>query len=428
MPNRSQLASRTRSSVVLKSVLILPALCGLTMLLCTPCLRAQTLTVLHAFDLNGVDGARPAAGLTVDGAGNLYGTTAGGGRHAHGMIYKLSHESQGWIITPLYEFSGGTDGGNPEGEVVFGPDGALYGTTFAGGDLDCSAPIGCGTVYKLQPPARSVGQALGEWSETVLYRFTQSPNVGNGRTVTFDAAGNIYGSVSHATSGNDPGGVYELTPSGGGWTETVIYQFLGGNDGRNPTGNLVFDRAGDLFGVTDDEGYYGYGTVFELSHSPSGWSNTTIHAFQGGNDGAIPFAGPIFDLTGNLLGGAASGGANGGGTVFQMTPNPGGGWAFTTLYGFQGHQSGGPNGTFTLDQAGNIYGVLQNDGADNYGSVFKLTTTNGSWSYTDLHDFTHGSDGDLPMGRVVVDADGNVYGTTTDGGEYGYGIVWKITP
>ena len=427
MPNRSQYPSFPRSSIVLKSVFILSAFCGLTVL-SNPCLRAQTFTVLHSFNLNGVDGARADAGLTADRAGNLYGTTAAGGTRRGGMVYKLTHAGQGWVFTPLYQFSGGTDGGDPEGEVVFGPDGALYGTTSAGGDLNCNPPIGCGTVFKLQPSARAVGRALSDWTETVLYRFTQSPNIGFGRTVTFDAAGNVYGSVSHVTSGNDAGGVYELTPSGGGWNETVIYQFQDGDDGRNPTGNLVFDSAGNLYGVTDDQGLYGYGTVFELSHSQSGWTNTTIHAFQDGNDGAIPFAGPIFNPAGNLLGTAASGGANGGGTVFQMAPNPGGGWTFRTLYGFQGHQSGGPTGTLTLDGAGNIYGVLQNDGADNYGSVFKLTMSNGNWSYTDLHDFTHGSDGDLPMGRVVIDASGNVYGTTSDGGEYGYGIVWEITP
>ncbi|MGC2110163.1 MAG: choice-of-anchor tandem repeat GloVer-containing protein, partial [Candidatus Korobacteraceae bacterium] len=279
----------------------------------------------------------------------------------------------------------------------------------------------------VQPPARAVGFALGGWTETSLYQFAFEQNL-YGSPLTFDSAGNMYGSTAH-WSGNDKGAVYQLARNGNGWNVNVIYQFSGGNDGRNPVGSLAIDSAGNIYGVTDDEGPYDYGLVYELSPSPSGWVKTTLYAFQGGDDGWVPFGGLIFDHAGNLLGSTASGGSRGGGTVFQLTPQAGRGWVFTTLYGFAGHQSGGPVGSLTLDAAGSIYGALTEDGnLGENGSIFKLTLSNGSWTYSDLHSFAGEGDGDLPNGSLVVDARGNVYGTTSDGGAYNYGLVFQITP
>jgi uncharacterized repeat protein (TIGR03803 family) len=159
-----------------------------------------------------------------------------------------------------------------------------------------------------------------------------------------------------------------------------------------------------------------------------------LYDFQAGDDGAYPEAGLIFDLAGNLYGATRNRGPANGGTVFEMTP-AGGAWDITTLYGFsQGLGYWGPWSTLAMDAAGNLYGTTYNDGAYGYGSVFKLTRSNGGWTYSDLHDFTGNSDGAWPVGSVVLDASGNIYGTSSAGGnrgcpgDAGCGVVWEITP
>ncbi|MGC2112440.1 MAG: choice-of-anchor tandem repeat GloVer-containing protein, partial [Candidatus Korobacteraceae bacterium] len=181
--------------------------------------RAQTYTVLHSFNLISTDGARPYAGLTADRAGNLYGTTAAGGPHHAGEVFKMMKLGQSWILNPIYEFTDGSDGAEPQEEVTFAPDGALYGNNSAGGQF------GGGTIFKVQPPARAVGFALGGWTETSLYQFAFEQNL-YGSPLTFDSAGNMYGSTAH-WSGNDKGAVYQLIRNGHGWNLNVIYQFSG---------------------------------------------------------------------------------------------------------------------------------------------------------------------------------------------------------
>ena len=279
--------------------------------------QAQTYTVLHSFDLLGTDGARPDDGLISDRAGNLYGTTAAGGRNHGGTVFKMVHIGQSWMLNTLYDFTDGSDGASPDVRVTFGPDGALYGTNTVAGEFNG------GVLFKLQVPAR----ALGEWTETSLYAYAFEQNE-YGSPLTFDSSGNLYGAVAH-WSGNDRGAVYQVVRNGNNWSLNVIYQFAGGNDGSQPRGNLAIDAAGNIYGVTEVDGRYGYGNVYELSPSGSGWMKTILHDFQGGNDGLIPFGGLIFDHSGNLLGSTGSGGPGNGGTVFQLSPQPGGGW---TLY------------------------------------------------------------------------------------------------
>ena len=279
-------------------------------------------------------------------------------------------------------------------------------------------------IFKVQPPAR----ALGEWTETSLYSFAFQQNQ-YGSPLTFDSAGNLYGTVAH-WSGNDHGAVYQLVPNGNSWNLNVIYQFAGGNDGSDPRGSLAIDAAGNIYGVTEDDGRYRYGNVYELSPTGSGWTKTVLHDFQGGNDGLILFGGHELDHAGNLLGSelVRTPAPGNGGTVFQLSPGSGG-WTYALVYGFSGQWSEGPFGTLTVDQAGNIYGARNDPGTlGNNGSIFELTYSNGVWNYINLHSFTGSDDGAEPNGSLVVDGGGNVYGTAVDGGAYDYGLVFEITP
>jgi uncharacterized repeat protein (TIGR03803 family) len=398
-------------------------------------IHAQTLTVIYNFT-GGSDGLEPQAGLTIDKAGNLYGTAIVGGRGGYGTVFKLTHINSGWIFIPLYSFTGGNDGAQPRARLVFGPEGSLYGTTIQGGGGNGCGGQGCGTVFKLRPAPTACKTALCQWSETVLYRFAGALDGGEpSGAVTFDQAGNIYG----ATAQGGPqsrncflgscGTVYKLTPLNGGWTESVLYSFAGGTDGQWPVGSVIFDSTGNLYGSTNGGGLsggsYGYGTIFQLIPSGSSWSETILHAFQGGNDGQGQQDSPIFDKSGSLHGTTAGGGTGGGGTVYELKPSNGV-WTLTTLYDLTG--TAGPGGGVIMDAAGNLYATTQLDGVHQQGSAFKLTPSNNAWTYTSLHDFTGGGDGKLPYCSLTMDASGNLYGTTSQGGTYGYGVVFEITP
>ena len=411
--------SSFRSPMALVSLLVLT-------LVTTRAAQAQTYNILHTFS-GGGDGGFPIAGLTMDRAGNLYGTANSGGA-GYGTVYQLKHKGSNWLFAPLYSFAGltGSDGAGPESRVIFGPNGTLYGTTVLGG-------FGSGTVYNLRPQAKACPNIICPWTETVLYRFVTGadgylPVFGD---LIFDQAGNIYG-TTYQGNPYEAGTVYELTPSGGGWTESILYSFTG-SDGLFPYHGVISDGAGSLYGTTERGGAYfggsnpGYGTVFRLTPSGSGWKESVLYSFQNGSDGEYPDAGLIFDPSGNLYGATDNGGQDGGGTVFKLSPSSGG-WTFTLLYSFTGDFDCGPYGTLVMDGAGSLYGTTLCDGANHAGSVFKLTPSGNSWTYTSLHDFTGGSDGENPYCNVVFDANGNLYGTASAGGLQGYGVVWEIAP
>jgi uncharacterized repeat protein (TIGR03803 family) len=433
-------------------------------LLCAHPAQAQTYAVIHQF--SGADGGNLIAGLTIDAQGRLYGTTQNGGLmkstcqtvgQGCGTVFRLASQGSGWILTPLYKFEGPLDGATPMATPVFGPDGLLYGTTDAGGaQISCTIQ-GCGTMYSLRPGAAACTTALCPWLDTVVYSFggivdtcdgfgdwgsrpandPQQPGnfvLGSCPTfaeLTFDQAGNIYGTVPCCN-----GTVYELTPGG---TPTALYCFTGGNDGGNPQSGVIFDRAGNLYGTTALGGTGRGGTVFELSPSGSGWTEKVLYNFQGSTDGASPIGGLIFDSSGNLYGTTNVGGANNGGTVFELSPSGGGNWTFHLLYSLDYIGSFdfvlyGPTGTLAMDSSGSLYGTTIGDGPFASGSVFKLTPSNDGWIYTDLHDFHGGADGYNPFGNVVLDASGNVYGRAGVGGPrdgcegLSCGLVWEITP
>jgi len=385
---------------------------------------AQTYNVIYNFT-RGTDGAFPEAGLTMDKAENLYGTSIQGGSSDRGSVFKLAHKGSGWVLSPLYSFTGRTDGNAPIARVVFGPDGSLYGTTEFGG-RNCGE--GCGVVFNLKASPSACKTALCPWTETVIYSFsgfTDGANPGYG-DLTFDRAGNIYGTTYFG--GNTAYGVvYELAPSNGSWTESAIYHFTGGSDGNNPYNGVIFDQAGSLYG-TAFGGAFAHGTVFQLTPSGSGWSENTLYAFRDANDGGMPFGGLVFDTVGNLYGGTSTGGSGGGGTVYELAPS-GGGWTFNVIGSFAGTAYlPGPHDSLTMDASGNLYGTTKQDGAHGQGSVFKLTPSGGGWTLADLYDFTGGKDGGLPIGSVLIDSNGNLYGTASQGGANGDGVIWEITP
>jgi uncharacterized repeat protein (TIGR03803 family) len=395
--------------------------------------QAQTFSVIHEFQ--GPEGWGPESGLTLDAAGNLYGTTYRA-TNQQGSVYRMQPSAGGWLLSTLFYFNVNDDwnGTFPEAGVVFGPGGALYGTTSAGGASEWCLG-GCGVFYALRPPQNPCHSTQCLWTESVPYRFTGQygavfPGQGN---LLFDRAGNIYGTTKQG--GNyESGAVYELTKSNGFWIGSVIYSFRGsGSDGSFPAGGLVVDSAGNLYGTTTSDGSgCGCGIVFELSPSGSGWTETVIHQFQG-PDGSTPYATLTLGPSGEIYGATTSGGSNNTGVIFEMSPS-GGSWSYSVLYQFQGTiLYGGPYGPLVLDAAGALYGTAAEDGAYGFGSVFKLTPGNGGWSYTSLHDFTKLSDGAYPLGGPALDSHGNLYGTAAGGGTGtcgggDCGTVWEIKP
>jgi len=380
---------------------------------------AQTFQVIHDFT-GGADGGNLYAGLTLDKAGNLYGTTYGGGDHSYGTVFRLRHSGSSWVFSSLDEFGGG-GAIQPQAGVTIGPYGVVYGITQFGGS-------GGGAVFSLRPSPTACLAAPCPWTETTLYGFTEGGATGSSPVakLVLDQAGNLYGTTVEGGSGcvMGCGVVFKLTPSGGGWTESVLYSFAGGADGAFPTAEVIFDNAGNLYSTTI--GTFGDATVFQLTPTGGSWTKKTLYTFQGGSDGGGPHAGLIFDGSGNLYGATSGGGSGGGGTIFKLTPSNGKNWTFSVLYSFAG--GGGPYSTLTMDAAGNLYGTTYGDGAYGYGSVFKLTPSNGGWTYNSLHDFTSYSDGGNPSSNVVFDAAGNLYGTAQSGGAYFWGTVWEITP
>ena len=385
--------------------------------------QSQTYTVIHNFT-GGQDGGQPAAGPTLDASGNLYGTTFSGGNKSDcasgcGAVYKLTHHSSSWVLSPLYSFTGAGDGALPEyGAVTLGPDSAPYDTTSSGA-LDES-----GTIFNVRPRATACPppSALGRRIPfTSLAPATTVSSLSAARSSTRQAISTAQ-RTSVAPLEWEP---FSKRRAPGKWTESVIYNFAGSSDGANPVAGLTFDSAGDLYGTTYSGGANGWGTVFKLSPSGSGWTKTVIYNFQNANDGRAPTGGVIFDQVGNLYGGTVFGGANSGGVVYELSPS-GGNWTLTTLYSFSG--VAGPYNNLTFDASGNLYGTTYRDGADLAGSVFKLTQSGGNWTFTDLHDFTDANDGGYPTSSVAVDAHGDVYGTASSGGTIGQGVVFEITP
>jgi uncharacterized repeat protein (TIGR03803 family) len=392
--------------------------CVLTLIV-EPTAQAQSLTVLHSFAHDRF-GYEPYAGLIQDARGNLYGTTDDGGDGRVGSVYRVTQGQSGWVVTALAEFKhNGGNGYGPQARLTVGPDGAYYGTTVYGGYPGGCGGAGCGTIFRLT--------LANSW--TVIYRFSDSDGRWPYSEVTFDSAGNMFGT---AVQGGAYGGgtVFKLVRNGNQWTHSDIYNFTGGADGFEPVGGLIIDSAGNLYGTTEGGGTCSCGVVFELSPLEGGWSYQVLHNFDPHTDGGWPLASLIMDAAGNLYGTTSDGGPGVGGTVFKLSPS-GNIWNFSMIYGFDeggGPLYQGPVGSVLMDVAGNLYGTTFGDGAYAQGSVFELMPTNGQWTFRSLHYFNSLQDGQYPVGNLLMDANGNLFGTTWLGGQYGAGTVWEIMP
>lgn len=306
--------------------------------------------------------------------------------------------------------------------------GNLYGTTGSDGFYRS------GTVFQVRP------SAYGIWTESTIYSFSGGSDGADPESVlTLDAQGNLYGTTQSGGGGScSCGTVFELSRSAEGiWAETTLYTFAGGADGSSPRyTSLIVDDAGNLYGVTEFGGNASGGTVFELSpQAGGGWTETVLYAFAGGaSDGANPFGGVVFDAAGNLYGSASDGGSSlcgdGCGGIFQLSPQAGGGWQERMIYFFQKSDDGAePDSLLIIDPAGNLYGMTQFNGSGNCGTVFKLSPgTGGAWSEQTLHQFTGDPDGCEPFLNMVRDGAGNLYGITEAGGAMDDGAIFQITP
>jgi uncharacterized repeat protein (TIGR03803 family) len=371
----------------------------------------------------GTDGGDPATPLTFDSAGNAYGTTAAGGDFDFGTVFMLTPSGQ---QTVLYSFTGGGDGLDPHGGVTLDSVGNLYGTTVAGGFGGFCAGDGCGVVFELSP-------SNGGWTETTLYSFQGlNDGFGPGGGLVFDSAGNLFGTAPDGGL-HSAGVVFELSPTIHGWRQRVIHPFTGGKDGAvGSLGLLLLDTAGNLYGVTELGGTNGAGAVYKLSPTARGaWKTTVLYDFKGMPDAGNPYGGLIFDKAGNLYGTTYFGGTAGMGAVFQLTPGPNGTWQENVLYSFQGGTDGSfSTTTLVFNAAGSLYGTTSTGGRPSCdcGTLFKLTLAGGSWNEKIVHFFGKGRDGSSPNYGLTFGPAGNLYGTAPVGGTGGQGIVFQLTP
>ena len=374
---------------------------------------AGTESVLYSFVGGTTDGVRPEAGLIADSAGDLYGTTVGGGTGGGGTVFKISASGTESVV---HSFTGGTtDGSGPYAGLIINSAGNLYGMTMYGG-----ANSG-GTVFKIRV----------DGTESVLYSFPAgsfsipavTTTVGGTRVagqyggLVMDSSGNLYGTTNAGGTSNN-GMVFKIGATG---TESVLYSFLGGTtDGSDPEAGLIMDSAGNLYGTTFGAGAAGAGTVFRIT---SGGTETLLHSFAGGTtDGLGPRASVVMDSAGNLYGTTFAGGMKGDGTVFKLSTTG----TETILHSFTGGSSdgSGPLAGLIIDSAGNLYGTTTSGGTNGDGTVFTVSPTG---TETVLYSFAGGpTDGANPVGNLVMDGAGNLYGTTAYGGANGGGTVFTI--
>jgi uncharacterized repeat protein (TIGR03803 family) len=410
------------------------AFCAVGVMLAGTCAAAQETVLYGGFDNTPPDPFQPTGGVVVANASHLYGTTQGGGANDDGTVFELTESGGAWTENVIYSFSGGTgDGAFPTGGLLLHA-GKLYGT--AGGGT-----YGDGTVFELAP------KGGGGWMETVLYNFGATASDGRYPTggLAIDAAGDLYGATSGGgrqlkcggSAKSGCGTVFELKEASGVWTETVLHNFGGAGDGQIPLS--VIYRAGHLYGTTEDGGASGEGTLFELAEVGGTWRYKLLYSFQGfaTNDGAIPGGGVILDASGDLWGTTVQGGVGlNNGIVFELT-QAAGVWTEQVILSFPGSLGVDPDGLIPSGltysrSTGNFYGtMLENGGSSGlgFGTVFEVTPNgSGGWTASPLWIFTNTPDGAFPSSGVTLDSAGNLYGTTQQGGTFGEGAVYEVTP
>jgi uncharacterized repeat protein (TIGR03803 family) len=274
---------------------------------------------LHSFQPQTNDGTYPHGGVMVDAAGNVYGTTGGGGKYGDGIVYELVPNGSGGFSEKVLHAFQGTDGATPHASLIMDNSGNLYGTTVSGGNSS-ACQDGCGTVYQLIPKTN------GSWVENVLWNFNGTDGENPYGALVFDASGNLYGTASQGAA-DGAGAVFELSPTtGGGWSEQTLHTFNPADgDANNSWATLVFDAAGNMYGTSLQGGASGRGAVFEMTPGSSGWSESILYSFSINRpDGWDPAGQLVIDAAGNLYGATLSGGDyscdDGCGILFEITP------------------------------------------------------------------------------------------------------------
>jgi uncharacterized repeat protein (TIGR03803 family) len=417
--------TRGRDSISPKNFMVPAFLVGLLafvpVLFLTQSAVAQSFTELYAFNSSGnlSDGGSPEAGVTRDTEGNLYGTTFFGGTGTGcdiyfagcGTVFKVDTSG---AETVLHSFGGAHDGWNPTARLILDAAGNLYGTTGYGG------AHGRGTVFKVDKAG----------NETIIHSFAggtdgDRPNAG----LVEDAAGNLYGTTQYGGRGCDGQGcgtVFRISPDG---RETVLYRFADFPDGASPLGGVALDSLGNIYGTTWLGGTHSFGTVFKIDMCGG---EKVLHSFAGGSDGANPLDAPVLDKAGNMYGTTAAGGASGStplglGTLFKVDTAG----HESILYSFTGGSDGAnPYAHLLVDTSGDLYGTASSGGCCGQGSVFKFS----DGSLIPLYGFStpnsngENADGQYPMGGLITDSAGNLYGTTVQAGTNGWGSVFVVQP
>lgn len=397
-------------------------------------------TVLYRFAGGTADTELPQGKLLMDPATcNLYGTSLYGGAHKNGVVFEIYISGSVWSEKLLYSFgASSTDGVGPVGGLVMDSNGNLFGTTVNGGTFG-AANGGFGTVFELSPSGST-------WTENVIYNFgsgTFNP-LDDGRFpydyegLIMDPSGNLYGTTA-AGGLKGEGIAFELSPTGSTgspWTESVLYNFLEfTTDGYEVRDGLIKDSQGNLYGTARSGGTDGNGIVFELSPG-SPWTETVLYNFAGGTgDGGFPRGSLVLDQVGNLYGTTNLRGATNSGTVFELSP--GTPWTEKVLYSFgdTGVDGENPFAGLVMDSSGDLYGTTESGNSKSvWGTVFELappTSSSSLWTENTLHSFGNivdDGDGAYPnIGDLIIDSVGNLYGTTNEGG-IGYGTVYKVVP
>ncbi len=401
----------------------------------------------------GFDGFGPRAGLIADSAGNLYGTTFdGGGSAGAGTVFRLAPPTTAggkWTETVIHRFSYHSIqlGISPWGGVAGDRAGDLFGTAWLGGN--CGS---CGLVFELSPLPN------GKWRYKIIHDFVSNgvDGINPQADVSIDAKGDLFGTTASGGRGRCMGGcgtVWELSPTGDSWTETILRSFPAHGSGESAYGGtgggVVVDGNGNVYGTSLYDGG-GLGNVFKLSRSPGGqWTYRELYAFQSFADGAVPSAGVTLDGNGDLFGTTLDGGVqgcygSGCGTVFKLTRTRGGQWIHTIVYAFAGTGDGGtPSASVLVRSTGAVYGTTQLWGVGNgcpisgCGVAFRLNPSANAgapWTQTVLHTFRNDGEGFVPYGGLIFGPGALIYGATQFGGKstcdsgFGCGTVYSLVP
>lgn len=378
--------------------------------------------VLYSFS-GGTDGGGPNGAVTFDSSGNIFGTTHFGGITSCGgnvgggcgVVFELSPNSGNWKEAALYAFGDSSDGGFPNAGVILDKNGNVFGTASTGGNFGCS--IGCGVVYELVKS--------NNWSESVLHTFTgtdgQFPNA-----VLLPVGGTLYSTTWYGGSTGN-GTVFALTPSGSSWKESVLYSFDGTTGGSAPAAGVIADTRGNLYGTTYKFDGDNDGVAYELrKRSHNSWKDRVLYSFTGQGGGEDPYAGLLMPSQRKLYGTTIEGGSNGEGAAFELVLAHHR-WAEHDLHVFGGAGDGStPYGGLVADARGDLFGTTLFGGTNNAGTVYELSPARGGkWKERILYSFSGGSDGGNPGGTLSFDTAGNLYGTA-GGGQSGNGVIFEI--